>query len=491
MPAPTGMAAMVEQTVNDPRELGDGWAATALDWLGLRWPEGDPGALRQLGDAWLACGGELQACEGDAARAAATVWTAPDPVHGERPDGELVRDFRGWFTGPEGPRANLRNGSEAASSIGTAFHGLATEIDILRGFFVAQLGLLVASLVGASLVVIATGGLAGFAVAAGGQVALQSARRILIGRMRATAVRVAARLVGQLLRRASQRLVPARARPAVRPARRPRPAPRPRPRPNPQRRPRREPDLRPDPGPRPVPIPFPPPTPHDHPSPEEHPGPAPAPDTLWDPRRRPRCALPPQAQEGFVPLITDGADPVYAGDRLMRIDADTLADGARRVTIDGFVGPPIPRQGFESTFAGLAESVGLPTGHRGYDLTHAWPHIWGSEARAGIYLAPAETNREFLTRSENFIRDAWEGAGRLQGGWVEVQVTAVTHPSSAWHNTGANLLANIEYDVSVCERGRVLEHYHWGLEIDPPSGAPASVTMPGPPRPYGYLPGPD
>jgi len=45
--------------------------------------------------------------------------------------------------------------------------------------------------------------------------------------------------------------------------------------------------------------------------------------------------------------------------------------------------------------------------------------------------------------------------------------------------------------VSVCERGRVLEHYHWGLEIDPPRGAPGSVTMPGPPRPYGYLPGGD
>src|SRR5688572_14579270 len=114
MPTLTGMPAMVERTVNNPRELGDGWLATALDWLGLRWPDGDPGALRELGDAWLLCGSELQACEADASRAAATVWTAPgsggEPLHGE-----LVRDFRGWWSGQEGPSTNLRNASEAAS----------------------------------------------------------------------------------------------------------------------------------------------------------------------------------------------------------------------------------------------------------------------------------------------------------------------------------------------------------------------------------------
>src|SRR5688500_11560868 len=106
MPTPIRTAEMVERTVNDPRELGDGWLATALDWLGLRWPEGDPGALRELGDAWLACGGELRACEADASRTAAAVWTTRDPVGGEPLDGELVRDFRGWWSGPEGPSTN-------------------------------------------------------------------------------------------------------------------------------------------------------------------------------------------------------------------------------------------------------------------------------------------------------------------------------------------------------------------------------------------------
>jgi hypothetical protein len=405
-----------------------GWLRDALDWVGIRWPEGDVSGLSKAGSAWLTLAGGLREQATVAGRAAKAVWQAPQA-------GQFVEDFAAWWQADLGPDANLTRAAAAAERIGAALRGLAVQITILRAAYVAQLVALVTTLAAAGLLIVGTGGLAGLAAGAGSAALITAARRAMMRALQAGVATVGAVLIGQLLRRAAENLRPVR---VPSPARQP------------QTRPGRDPDPLRD--PLPIPIPW-----------------------GWDENQRPRCRVSPDAIIPTTPVVTGGADPRTFGGAIIRVDEQRLDGGARQVTVDGIVQDTVARQGYERKLGGLAESIGLPAGE--YHASHLYGRGFGSEAAAGIYLAPTEVNLSFHTRAEGFIQDLYQTAG--PGGWVELRAVATTHPTDAWNNAGANLLASTDYEATVCRQNTVLETYRFGVEVGPPSGPPGGAVRRG------------
>jgi len=415
------------------------WVSQALDWVGLRWPEGDTGRISAAGDAWLQLGKTLREQHAAATAAAQRAWSPPNR-------GGIVDDFREWWSQQTGPGANLLRAAGAAEATGTALRGLAIEILVLRGLFIAQLAWLVATLVGAGLLIAGSAGLGTVAVAGGGTLAVNQIRRTLVREVEVTGTRIGTQLIVGLLRRAITDLAPVRV-----------PVP-----PLPVMVQDREPDPDPKPGPRPPIPPFLP----------------------WRDDERPRCTQNPDTFLPRPPIVLGGADPRTLGGRIVRIQQQ-LDGTVRVVTIDGVMGPPLPpglRLADPQRDLQIAGSVtGIPSGV--YDACHAYGPGFGSEAAAGMGLCPRAINQygqmaDLEARLRNLYRDA-----SSQDGWVELSVTSHTFPTSAWPDaesrqfltgtvsfpSGANLLQRVDYDATVCRPGQVVDTYRFGLLIGAPT----------------------
>ena len=425
---------MVTQTSTVP----PGWVSQALDWVGLRWPEGDTGRISAAGDAWLQLGRALREQHAAAEAAAARVWSPPN--RGGIPD-----DFRAWWSQQTGPGANLLRAAGAAEATGSALRGLAVEIVLLRAFFITNLALLVATLVSAGVLIVGSFGLGTLVVAGGETLAVAQIRRVLIRQVEVTGTRVGTQLVLGLLRRAIADLAPVRV-----------PVP-------PLPVTVTDPDQDPDPKPKPIPIP---------------------PFLPWRDDRRPRCGQNPETFLPRPPIVLGGADPRTLGGRIIRVQQE-LDGTVRVVTIDGVMGPPLrrgQRLGDPQDDLQIAGSVtGIPRGT--YDACHAYGPGFGSEAAAGMGLCPTGINKfgqmaDLESRLRTLYRDA-----SAEGGWVELSVTSRTFPTSAWPDaesrpfltgtasfpSGANLLNRVDYDATVCRPGQVLENYRFGLLIGAPT----------------------
>jgi hypothetical protein len=163
------------------------------------------------------------------------------------------------------------------------------------------------------------------------------------------------------------------------------------------------------------------------------------------------------------------------------------ATGSLTTELHGTVGDRTGRINLEAKLEALAESIGLKG--FGFDLTHLWPHTWGNEQRAGIYLAGHDANVSYLGRAESFIRGLYDESKQTPGSWVEVTATAITHDRNAYINpadgnpVGANLLAGTDYHVVRCIAGKgdqpdQLETYDFGVRIAPPT-VNGSTVIPG------------
>lgn len=398
-----------------------GWLSDALSWVGLRWPEGDATRLAAAGDAWLALARSLrEVLRGNdigADAAASRVWRANRGVP--------IEAFRAWWSAARGPSANLERAAGAAEKIGASLRGMSVQVALLKAAYVANLAALVAALAAAGFLIVGTAGLGTLAVAGGGTIAIGIARRAMVRALEAAVAAVTLQLVGVLLRRAADELVPAPAPTTARPQR----------------------DRRPQPDPVPVPVPF--------PIPQER-----------QRDRRPRCEQRPGPLTPLVTGIPPGSlERLYSGTGLQLIDRQVMPDGSRQVIIEGVVRDPIPRSGFEARLAGLDTNIGLPPGE--YQASHTWGPRFGSEAAAGIYLSPREANLSFQWRAERFVQELHQTTP--PDGWVELRAVTATHPSAAFSGTGANLTVSTDYDVTVCRPGRVLETYNFGFEVGQPS----------------------
>ena len=415
-----------------------GWLSDALGWVGLRWPQGDSTELSAAGDVWLAFARTVREHRTSADAAARLVWDANSS--------EMVDAFRGWWNANGGPSTNLAQAASAAELIGTALKGLATQVAILKAVFIAQLTALVMMLVGAGLAVVASGGTS----LLGGAAAIEMARRAMIRAVEAAIAVVAAALIGQMLLRAAESLAPA----AVRDRR-----------PSPQIAP----DPKPGKGPGPLPVPFWPSRPE------------------WSQTSRPRCKVLPEMLIPTRPWLVGDPDPRTAGGAILRIEATKDPDGRRIVAIDGIIQDPIERQGFEKSkpnWSEVQQSIGMPSGL--YDASHLYGPRFGSEAAAGIYLAPAsEMNRGFQWVAEQHLQDL-RTAAEADGGWVELHAVATTHRPEDFGNTGALFLANADYEATVCRSGQVLSTERFGLAVGLPVRAADGSVTPG--RVTTYLP---
>jgi len=400
----------------------------ALEWVGLRWPEGDASKLSAAGDAWIdfakAMREALQGNNAGADSAAARVW--------DTNRGLPIDAFRRWWTASRGPSANLTGAAVAAENIGAALRGMAFQVSALKALYIANLTTLVTALVGAGIAVFLSGGLLALVSAGAATVAIAAARRAMIRALEAALAVVAASLIGVLLFQAAGKLVPAPRETTV-----------------------DEEEPKPDPR-RPPPPPPPPFFP-----------------------RRPRCEQRPGPITPVITGIPPGSpEALYEGDGLLRIDKRVLPGGARQVTIEGVIRDPLPdREGFERQQRKVGaelRALGIPSG--AYQWSHTWGRGFGSEAAAGIYASPTEMNLSFQRRAEIFVQGLHQTAG--PDGWVELRAVTTTHPPTAFGRFGDALTASTDYEATVCRAGRVVESYNFGLGAGRPS-VQGGVFQPG------------
>jgi hypothetical protein len=440
--------------VVETSEAPTGWVSRALDWCGLRWPEGDTGQIKAAGNAWLALGRSLREQYGTATAAAQAVWSPPNR-------GGVVEDFQQWWSAESGPGANLLRAAGAVESIGAALLGLATEIVLLRVLFVVNLGMLGLTLAGLGLADVGTAGLATPAAVAAGAAAANEVRRRLIRRIQIATARIAAQLIVALLVRSALELKTAPVQEPVTV---------------------RDPDedKEPKPGPKdPPPPPLPP---------------------WWRDDERPRCGQNPEPFLPRDPIVLGGADPRNNGGRILRI---TQIDGpVRTVTVEGIMGPAIDERlgGPQRDYQILAQDMGFPPGE--YDACHSYGPGFGSEAAAGMGLCPSTVNQRpgQMFDLEERLRNLYQRTS-ADGGWVELTTTTQYQPKSAWPDPtdpyyptgdarlprGDNLLGQVNYDATVCRDGRAVENYRFGISIQPPRMRDGAFT-PGMSTVYGQPP---
>ncbi|HZM84594.1 MAG TPA: hypothetical protein VFC19_53415 [Candidatus Limnocylindrales bacterium] len=399
------------------------WVKRTLEELGLIWPEGDVVKLFSAGDAWIAFATSLRDIRSNertgADRTAAQVWA--------NNHGQPIDDFRQWWLWRRGPSANLAAAAVAADAIGASLKGMSVQVALLKAAFIANVFALAAAAVALGIAIVGSGGLAAAVVAAGGGFLVNRVKRRVQLAAQAALASVTAYLVGVLLRRAAENLEPA---PVETMPRRDR-----------QRDPRED--------PRPIPFPFPPPDP----SPREN--------------RRQRCAVQPgYTTPSIFGIPPNSADRRVEGGGLHQITRRVHADGSREVIIDGVVRDPIPRSNLERDLRPLPESIRIPAGQ--YHLAHTWGAGLGSEAAAGIYLAPAQANLVYHGGVESWLRGIHDSV--KPEGWVELRTVTTTHPTGAWQNAGANLMASTTYEATVCYPGGAIQTYPAvTVNIDPPT----------------------
>jgi hypothetical protein len=407
----------------------------ALEWVGLRWPEGDASKLSAAGDAWIEYARAMrEALQGNnvaAESAAARVW--------DTNRGLPIDAFRRWWTASRGPSANISGAVVAAENIGAALKGMSVQVSSLKALYVANLTSLVTMLVGAGVAIFLSGGLLALVSAGAATAAIAAARRAMLRALERALMVVAASLIGVMLFQAAGKLVPAPRETTV-----------------------DEEEPKPDPR-RPPPPPPPPFFP-----------------------RRPRCSARPGPLTPVITGIQPGSpEAMYAGDGLQRIDKRVLPGGARQVTIEGVIrNPLVARADFEDQMNKVTpqlRSLGIPRGE--YHWSHTWGAGFGSEAAAGIYASPTEMNLSYQRRAEIFVQGLHQSAG--PDGWVELRAVTTTHPPAAFGGYGDALTASTDYEATVCRAGRVIESYNFGIEAGLPR-VQNGVFQPGRITTYGF-----
>lgn len=396
------------------------WAGELMNALGLVWPKGNASQLWTAGEAWIAFAVAVRDARESAQTGAAQVWQVNQGVP--------ISNFQQWWSWRRGPSANLAGTAIAADGIGASLKGMSVQVALLKAAFLANLVSLGATFAAIGIAIFASGGLGAALAAAGGGLVISYFRRRMILAMNLALAAIAAQLVGVLLRQAAEKLQPA----------------------PPETMPRRGQQRQPEEEPRPpLPFPFPPP------------------DSYPRTDRRQRCSVQPGwTQPTFNGIPITSEDRRVAGGGLQSISRRVLSDGSREVVIDGVVRDPIPRSNLENGLRPLAESIGIPSGQ--YHLAHTWGAGLGSEAAAGIYLAPSQANLVYHAGVETWLRDVHQSVG--PEGWVELRTVTTTHPSSVWNGTGANLMASTTYEATACyPGGRIQTYPPVTVNIDPPS----------------------
>jgi hypothetical protein len=391
-----------------------------MNALGLVWPKGNASQLWAAGAAWIAFAVAVRDAKESAQAGAAQVWQVNRGVP--------ISNFQQWWSWRRGPSANLAGTAIAADAIGASLQGMSVQVALLKAAFLANLVALAAAFAAIGIAIFGTGGLAAAGAAAGGGLVIGYFRRRMVLALNMALAAITAQLVGVLLRQAAETLQPA----------------------PPETMPRRDRQRDPQEDPRP-PLPF----------------PFPLPDSQPRPDRRQRCSVQPGWTQPTINGIPPGSeDRRVSGGGLQSISRRVLPDGSREVVIEGVVRDPIPRAGLENGLRPLAESIGIPSGQ--YHLAHTWGAGLGSEAAAGIYLAPSQANLVYHAGVENWLRGVHESVGTQ--GWVELRTVTTTHPTGAWQNAGANLMASTTYEATACyPGGRIVTYPAVSVNIDPPS----------------------
>lgn len=405
------------------------WLEPALAKIGLRWPTGDASRLTAASDAWLALADQLRSGQQGADAAAASVWNTNS--------GQAVDAFQSWWTASAGPTANLGQAGLAAQRIGAALRAAAALVTNTQSALVTQIG--------PAAPVLNSTSTDAQAEAAALMPALSAARARIDGSARGVAQAIIQLLLQAFLREVSRRQS-SQSRPSSR------------------TKPREETDPQ-GPGGRVQPW-------------------------IFDRNDGPGCKVPPNSN--VIPQIVGNPDPRWVGTGILRIEArPTEADGSRATVIDGVIKNPLPdRAGFEKDWAPIRDSMGLSAPQ--FQAAHLWGPRFGSEAAAGILLAPGEVNQGFQSNAERFVQDL--SARAQPDGWVELHAVATSQPSYAWNsplsqNSGYNLLASADYEATVCTPNGPVETYRFGIAVPRPYVGANGAPQTRPPVVYG-LPSP-
>ncbi|MCU7723116.1 hypothetical protein ODJ79_05260 [Actinoplanes sp. KI2] len=105
-----------------------------LGILGYNWPEADETVLVEMGRAWTAFSGRLEAIVSDATSSATEVWTGHE--------GEAVAAFQHWWGREDSPAKTLLDGANAATLTGTGLMICGGIVLALKVAVIAQLAIL-------------------------------------------------------------------------------------------------------------------------------------------------------------------------------------------------------------------------------------------------------------------------------------------------------------------------------------------------------------
>ncbi|MEU1745344.1 hypothetical protein [Micromonospora arida] len=123
---------------------------TALGWLGYTWPEADEEKIFEMGQAWLAFGGTVDAATGQAGSAATAVWS--------QHSAESLQAFQKWWTDAESGPGTLPGYSQAATLVGTGLIICAAIVLALKIQVIVQLAILAFEVAQAIATAVATFG---------------------------------------------------------------------------------------------------------------------------------------------------------------------------------------------------------------------------------------------------------------------------------------------------------------------------------------------
>jgi hypothetical protein len=387
----------------------------ALDVLGFRWPDGDQLQCQGLAIVWKAFADDVSAIQRDIDR------HVNDLVSDQEGSIKAVRD---WWNKPDGSNANLGLTVQAANNSAVAANGMGAIVSGMQAETIVESGLMAAAL-------LASGGLLTVFIA-------WVKRRILWILIGMIATAIGAYLVYEhLLEGPRPKVV--------------------------------DPPAGPYGGPRTAPTPYPTTAPDTEPRGQATPDVYYPTDTTTTQKDQPPppCSLSPRVSYQAVffhpglsartsyNTIPAGAevDHTINGDGIAWVGAQRQRDGSIRTSIYGVVKPTSGRSD-DDVWPATAQSIGLQPN---WDGAHLFGPGWGTEAKAGMLLAPRSVNRGGQEGIEGYIANLSDLA-QSRGGHVEVLATAQSHPPGAYYEQrggynypkGDLLLRQTDYEVNLC-----------------------------------------
>jgi hypothetical protein len=208
----------------------------------------------------------------------------------------------------------------------------------------------------------------------------------------------------------------------------------------------------------------------------------------WEHQGRPRCFITPDHLPIQNPWFTGDFsknDPDFQtrGGGIFHIHKNkNLRSGLEGVTIEGLLQDPL--QGgrrFNTKLSALAGVLGLPANL--YHNAHLIGPYSGSEAMAGMYLAPQYINQGEQSEAESWLQDLHQYA-RSKDGFVQFKAFAGTHTTNDFRDlddkgVGYSFLKRADYEAVGCEPAEYgpdgrprryvpTETYTFGFKVTPP-----------------------